>query len=313
MNMKNFLKGAFAVAALAGAQIFAQEAAPEVKEEKVCGLIPDSISLSMQYKSRYISDGFVVNPDNMLFGSFDLGWDLTSHDGLYVGIWGANDLNRNNADAGIKYEPEEFDYYIGYWYEFGNIPGIESLTLDLSYTYWDYPSRTAGSRRDGKGNKSRDGWSAIGEQQNTIALDITAGCLLKPGVTINWDPENEKLYFKLHVGYDYEVEDVKGLSFNTGLSLFIGNGHYVAGKGVKKTWFINDDEEEDSIPDTRSAITTLIWDVGINYEVNKHFSFGPFASLNFALDHNVRETWDHNDNSKSGCNTLWGIGGKIKF
>ena len=71
MNMKNFLKGAFAVAALAGAQVFAQEAAPEVKEEKICGLIPDSISLSMQYKSRYISDGFVINPDSMLFGSFD--------------------------------------------------------------------------------------------------------------------------------------------------------------------------------------------------------------------------------------------------
>ena len=294
MNMKNFLKGVFAVAALAGAQIFAQEAAPEVKEEKVCGLIPDEISFSMQYKSRYISDGFVVNPQNMLFGSLDLGWNLTSHDGLYVGIWGANDLNRYNADSNVKYEPEEFDYYIGYWYEFGDIPGIESLTLDLSYTYWDYPSRTQ--------------WECVGEQQNTIALDITAGCLLKPGVTINWDPENEKLYFKLHVGYDYEVEDVKGLSLNTGLSLFIGNGHYVTGKGVL--------EWKDDMPvdvSDRSAITTLIWDVGINYALNDHISFGPFASLNFAIDHNVREDWKHDANSKSGCNTLWGFGGKIKF
>ena len=308
MNMKNFLKGAFAVAALAGAQIFAQEAAPEVKEEKVCGLIPDSISLSMQYKSRYISDGFVVNPDNMLFGSFDLGWDLTSHDGIYVGIWGANDLNRYNADEKVKYEPEEFDYYIGYWYEFGDIPGIESLTLDLSYTYWDYPSRTE--------------LEGIGEQQNTIALDITAGCLLKPGVTINWDPENEKLYFKLHVGYDYEVEDVKGLSFSTGLALFVGNGHYVAGKGVKKSWIWDEGDGEDNEPGwadspaKRSAITTLIWEVALTYEVNEHFSFGPFASLNFALDHNVRETWQgyHKAvNSESGCNTLWGIGGKISF
>ncbi|MBR4674240.1 MAG: hypothetical protein IKP00_07230 [Victivallales bacterium] len=294
MNMKNFLKGAFAVAALAGAQVFAQEAAPEVKEEKICGLIPDSISLSMQYKSRYISDGFVINPDSMLFGSFDLGWDLTSHDGIYIGIWGANDLNHYNEDSGIKYEPEEFDYYIGYWYEFGDIPGIQSLTLDLSYTYWDYPSRT--------------GWEGVGEQQNTIALDITAGCFLQPGVTINWDPENEKLYFKLHVGYDYEVEDVKGLSLSTGLAMFVGNGHYVAGKGVMD-W--DDDVPVDSYD--RSAITTLIWDVALTYAVNDHISFGPFASLNFAVDHNVRDTWKANDNSKSGCNTLWGFGGKISF
>ena len=142
MNMKNFLKGAFAIAALAGTQVFAQEAAPEMKEEKVCGLIPSEVSLTLEYKSRYISDGFVVNPQNMLFGSFDLSWDLTSHDGIYVGIWGANDLNRYNADSKVKYEPEEFDYYIGYWYKFTDIPALESLKLDLSYTYWDYMSRS---------------------------------------------------------------------------------------------------------------------------------------------------------------------------
>lgn len=294
MNMKNFVKSVFAVAALAGAQVFAQEAAPEVKEEKICGLIPSSISLTVEYKSRYISDGFVVNPQNMLFGSFDLGWDLTSHDGLYIGIWGANDLNRYNADSGVKYEPEEWDYYIGYWYEFGDIPAIESLTLDLSYTYWDYPSRT--------------GWECKGEQQNTIALDITAGCILKPGVTINWDPENEKLYFKLHAKYEYEIEDVKGLSFSTGLAMFWGNGNYVKCKGVC--------DVKDGIPVSRhdhSAITTLIWDAALNYKVNDHFTFGPFASLNFAIDHDVRDTWKLNDNSKSGCNTLWGIGGTLSF
>ena len=293
MNMKNFLKGAFAVAALAGAQIFAQEAVPEVETKEKSMLIP-SVTLSLDYKSRYISDGFVVNPQNMLFGSIDLGWEFGDFGGLYVGIWGANDLNRYNADSNVKYEPEEFDYYIGYWYEFGDIPAIESLTLDLSYTYWDYPSRTH--------------WEGKGEQQNTIALDITAGCFLKPGVTINWDPENEKLYFKLHVGYSYDIQDVKGLSFNTGLAMFVGNGHYVTGKGVLE-W---DDGFPVGVAD-RSAITTVIWDVSLNYALNDYISFGPFASLNFAVDHNVREDWKHDDNSKSGCNTLWGFGGKIKF
>ena len=127
-------------------------------------------------------------------------------------------------------------------------------------------------------------------------------------MTINWDPENEKLYFKLHVGYSYDIEDVKGLSFNTGLAMFVGNGHYVTGKGVLD-W---DDGFPVGVAD-RSAITTVIWDVSLNYALNDYISFGPFASLNFAVDHNVREDWKHDDNSKSGCNTLWGFGGKIKF
>ncbi len=298
MDMKNFLKGAFAVAALAGAQIFAQEAVPEVKSEEKCMLIP-SISLSMQYKSRYISDGFVVNPDNMLFGSLDLGWDFSSFGGLYVGIWGANDLNRFNADSKVKYEPEEFDYYIGYWYEWGDIPGIESLTFDLSYTYWDYPSRTE--------------WACVGEQQNTIALDVTAGCAMKPGVTANWDPENEKLYFKLHVNYDYDFEEIKNLNFSTGLALFWGNHRYVAAKGVSE-W--EDDNYVGRFKHT--AITTLVWDVAFTYSLNDNISFGPFASLSFAVDSDVRDTWKYDENksvvnSKSGCNTLWGFGGKISF
>ena len=312
MSMKNFVKSVFAVAAIAGAQVFAQDAVPEVKEEGRSRLIP-SMTLNVEYKSRYISDGFVVNPESMIFGSFDLGWDISDTNGIYVGIWGANDWNDYNEgtkgdhEGGVQYEPEEWDYYIGYWHEIGDIPAIESLTLDLSYTYWDYPHRTH--------------WQCVGEQQNTIALDLTTGCFLKPGVTINWDSENEKIYCKFHVKYEKDIEDIKGLSFSTGLDLFWGNSHYVNAKGVKKSWVpaYNEDGDRDGYEDKPvggAALTTLVWSAGFSYAVNDHFSFGPFASLSFALDHNVRDSWksDHKSaNSDSGCNTLWGFGGTLKF
>ena len=305
MNMKNFLKGAFAIAALAGAQVFAQEAAPEMKEEKVCGLIPSEVSLTLEYKSRYISDGFVVNPQNMLFGSFDLSWDLTSHDGIYVGIWGANDLNRYNADSKVKYEPEEFDYYIGYWYTLKlESDNFENLNFDLSYTYWDYPSRT--------------GWEYVGSQQNTIALDINTGIknekldTLKPGVTINWDPENEKYYANIYIKaadtiWTKDDEDEKKkqtLGWNSSVELMWGNSHYVDAA------FLDVDGTNDI---HKNTFTTLTWKAGLDYSPMKNVSVGPFVQLSFALDHECRDSWKLDDNSKSGVNNLWGFGASFKF
>lgn len=292
--MKKLLTSIMAVVALAGIQAFAQEEEQtllgSLRESTKCNLVPSSISLSFDYKSRYLSDGCVVNPQNMLFGSVDASWDFSDNDGLYIGIWGANDLNRYNHDSKVKYEFEEFDYYIGYWYSFGeNFP----LTLDLSYTYWDYPSRTQ--------------WEGIGEQQNTIALDATFDVFLKPGITVSWDPENEKIYGKIHAFFGKTFEDVcKDLEFGTGLDLFWGNGQYCSAK------FIDVDGTDDIDKET---FTTLIWTVKATYAVTDKISFGPFAQLAWALDHECRDSWktEGNANAKSGCNTCWGVSASIKF
>ena len=75
--MKKLLSSIMAVAALAGIQAFAQEEdspslLAQLKENTKCSLIPTSIKLSLDYKSRYLSDGRVINPQNMLYTEEDI-------------------------------------------------------------------------------------------------------------------------------------------------------------------------------------------------------------------------------------------------
>ena len=307
--MKKLLSSIMAVAALAGIQAFAQEEdspslLAQLKENTKCSLVPSSIKLSLDYKSRYLSDGRVINPQNMLFGALDLAWDFET-DGIYVGIWGANDLNRYNKDSGIKYEPEEFDYYIGYWYEFGGLgeytgDAIKSICLDVSYTYWDYPSRA--------------GWECVGEQQNTITVDVSAGLgveaiAVKPGFKVNWDPENEKFYGDVYVALGKNFEDAKWVSLGTKFELFWGNGNYYVLEHPQLTTFIWT-VSADFTPFADSDIKGL-----------KSFTIGPFAQLVWAVGSDTRDFWKErgdfkgavNDNSKSGVNTCYGVSASFKF
>ena len=311
--MKKLLSSILAVAALVSIQTFAQETEEtpsllaQLKESTKCSLIPTSIKLSLDYKSRYLSDGRVINPEQMLFGSIDLNWDF-DNDGIYVGIWGANDLNDYNRADGIKYEPEEFDYYIGYWYEWGDLgDAVKSVCLDVSYTYWDYPSRS--------------GWECIGEQQNTITVDVSAklGCdvvSVKPGVKVNWDPEIEKIYGDVYVALGKDFEDAKWISLGTKFELFWGNGNY-----VKRAF--PDAEGRHWGDSDKEALTTFIWTVGADFtpfngddnSALKSFTIGPFAQLVWAIDHECREAWKTTKqaNSKSGVNTCYGISASYKF
>ncbi|MBQ7650250.1 MAG: hypothetical protein IJS15_04780, partial [Victivallales bacterium] len=65
--MKKLLSSILAVAALVSIQTFAQEAEEspsllaQIKEATKSSLVPTSIKLSLDYKSRYLSDGRVIN------------------------------------------------------------------------------------------------------------------------------------------------------------------------------------------------------------------------------------------------------------
>lgn len=244
--------------------------------------IPD-ISLKAQWASRYLSRGNVVNPESMTFYDFSL-----SLKGLYAGIWIANDQNDYNRDSRIDYEPEEIDYYIGYGYTFEELPVINSLSLDFCYTYWDYPERS--------------GWPSVGEQQHELALGANLGVFLNPGVKICWDPENEKWYGNFNVSYDYNFKDLGAeiVTLNTGLQLWWGNNAY---------FFLNDRHDNDI------AFTTLCWNTSIDIAICENVTFGPFATLAWALDPAYRESWKGagNANSADGLNTLWGVQLSLSF
>ena len=142
--MKKLMFSLFAAMMLIGVQAMAQDATNEKP------IWQPSVDISMSYSSRYISDGWVINPESMLFADINLTWDLKEFGGIYLGCWVANDWNDYNKDSRIDYEPEEWDYWVGYYYTLNDVPFVESLTFDLSYTYWDYPKRTQSS--SGTGN-----------------------------------------------------------------------------------------------------------------------------------------------------------------
>ena len=192
MNLKKLFGGLLAAAVFAGMTVMAQEAE---KSE----WMPE-FDFNMKYASRYLSKGKVVNPKKMLF--FDASLSLQ---GFYGGIWIADDWNDYYRESGIVGEPEEIDYYFGYGYTFEELPVIDSLSLDLCVSYYDYPKRT--------------GWQCKGEQQWEYALSLNAGVFLNPGIKLCWDSENEIWYGNFNAGWDYNFKDegIEALTFNTGL------------------------------------------------------------------------------------------------
>ena len=281
MNLKQVFSGLFAAAMMFGATAVAQDVAEEKNE-----WMPE-FSFSAKYASRYLSKGKVVNPESMTIYDASL-----SLQGFYAGIWIANDQNDYNRESGIDYEPEEIDYYIGYGYTFEEIPVVNSISLDVCYTYFDYPSRAYDHNVPGKREYWTDG------QTDEYALSVNFGLMFAPGFKVCWDPEHEIWYGNLNASWDYNFkeEGLEALTFSTSVEAWWGNNNFFSGK----------DEHDNDI-----AWTTLCWNTSLDYQVCENVTFGPFATLAWAIDPAYRKSWKDNDNAKSGCNTLWGV--KLAF
>ena len=275
MNVKQLVGGMFAAAMMTGA-VIAQEAE---KNEWV-----PSLDLNLTYKSRYTSQGEVLNPKSMLF------WDATlSLKGFYVGVWFANDLNDYNRDSKISHEPEEVDYYFGWGHTFKDdaFGALEGISIDLGYTYWDMPKRS--------------GWMA--GQHDEYHVKANLECLLAPGIEIDWDPRTERWYGNLNVSWSYDFaqssEDLKGLSFDTGCKLYVKNNHKMG------NWHHDNDLH----------FANLDWTYGFSYAFNEHVKLSVFGEMIFAIDPLERKYWkgEYDPNSKSGVNHVWGSNLNFSF
>ncbi len=302
--MKKLMFSLFAAMMLIGVQAMAQDATNEKP------IWQPSVGINLSYGSRYMSDGKIINPESMLFGDINLTWDFKEFGGIYLGTWFANDWNDYNNrgdawkvnDSHVQYEPEEWDYWFGYYYTLNDVPVVDSLTFDLSYTYWDYPKRTK--------------WPARGETERKVVLDISTGDFAitedftwHPGIYVGWDHENDEWQVKLYAKSSYKISDK--LSFNNGLDLFWFNGRWMCGgyDGV------NHAKRAGLMDEYKNGFYTLVWSTDLSYAINDYISFGPFAKLAWVLDHDYRETWKgpNNPNSADGMNTLWGVQLSINF
>ena len=269
-NFKKVMCGFVGTAMLIGAQVFAQDAAPVAQKQNEW---KPSIEFKLEYASRYMSKGKVCNPDRMIFSDLYIGLK-----DFYVGAWVANDLTDYNEGSGIAYEPEEWDYYFGYATEISDLPIINSLTIDGSFTYFDYPTRS--------------GWDKSSTEQE-LAIKLTTGLFLNPGILVAWDYENDMWWAKTFVNYKYPLTQVfENLAFKTGAELLWGNTRFNGGLH----------DEDDTY---KNALTALVWNVEFNYDITENFSCGPFGQVAWALDHDIREAWKDGDGSS--CNMLWGF------
>ena len=253
-TMKKLMFSLFAAMMLIGVQAIAQDATNEKP------IWRPAVDISMSYSSRYISDGWVINPESMLFADINLTWDFNEFGGIYIGTWVANDWNDYNRDSRIDYEPEEWDYWIGYYYTLSDVPVVDSLTFDLSYTYWDYPKRTQ--------------WPAPGETERNVALDISTGDFaITDGLDLFWNNGRWRCG-----GYD-GVHHLKraGLldSYKNGFSTLVWsadlsyaiNDYISFGPFAKLAWVLDHDYREvwksESSPNHKSGMNNL-WGVQLS-------------------------------------------------
>jgi len=294
------------VAVMACFQAFAEDAVtaePEVKasEEKAW-----SLSITAEYKTGYMSDGFMLNPDDMLFGDIYFEYALAENYGYYLDLWIAHDMNRYNKCDRIDNEPEELDYTAGVYYKLADVIGDKGLKFDLSYTYWDMPERT--------------GWNRRGCTKMKAALDISTdkynvckGFTVTPGIMVANDFENDEWEAKVYAATCYKINDK--LSLKNKAELFWMNGHWLYGRrnegGAKAAGIYQ-----------TSCLSTFVLSADLSYLVYKNeekgyeVTCGPLAKLAWALDNNVRDSWKGKDrapNAESGCNFLAGFAVNASF
>ena len=232
------------------------------------------VDFTLDWSSRYIDLGEVLNPDPV--GQADLCLSLK---GFYVGVWTCVDFTDVN---GYHNEPEEWNYYLGYEYTFTDVPGVESLTIDLGWTYCDCP---------------RDASSDSQEFHLGIQLEDV---LLAPTVVVTWDYEDDIWWVEAGVSHEMPLEFIsEKLLFGTALDLVWGNTRWNGGF----------DKGDDAY---KNALATAALTTELTYQLTENISFGPYMIVAWALDHDIREKF-RDDSINNACNFVWGIKLNMEF
>ena len=247
---------------------YAQEASV-VPEEKDW-----SVSLTLKYANKYMTDGFILTDGDMLFP------DLTvSYKGFFAEIWGAMDLNNKNnqnVDDGTygnvgKGNFEEVDFIFGYDYTFKDLAANNSLSIHAQWAYYKYPQRWGAWDADGKFRRASDGTT------QKISIDLTTGLFLNPGVNLDWAYEEKAWMLTFHAEHSQPLAVIsEKLTFDNRAEILAGNRF--------ANWVTSYVSENG-----RKGFGSFIWTTSLNYACCDNVSFGPFAKMIWHLDNCVRE------------------------
>ena len=240
---------------------FAQDA-PAVEEES-CAFKPE-VALTLDWNSRYVSKGRVINPDPI--ASIDAWIGLC---GFYADFWAPfdmTDINRPERSGAYKnnrkYRAEEVDYVFGYNYTVGadKLGGISDLTIDFNYKYWQYP----------RANFDDDQLLELGLSLDNV-LDPDGAAALKLGTSVAYHLNNDYAWWGTVYGdFSYKVnDDIK--------------------VGLKNTWYWGDKRFNGFGHDAVNAAELKLY---ASYDINKNISLGAYIAGAWAIDHDTRKAWD---------------------
>ena len=293
MKKLNFCLSFLALFALVGVA-FAQEI--EVAEESSSW--KPSLSLTLDWQSRYVSKGEIVNPDPIACA--DLFIELK---GLYVDIWAPfdmTDINRPERSGAYtnnrKYRAEEVDYVVGYSYTIGadKLGDFSDLTIDFNYKYWQYPRATFDD----------DQLIELGVSLDNV-LDPDSAFALKLGTSIA---------YHLNKNYKWRGQFYADLSYaiNDKIKVGVKNTWYWGDKRFNRyqVWGEFEDGESVLLDDSemnRDAINTAEVRLYAAYDVTDNISLGAFFAGAWAIDHERRYLWKANGDFENNHQpNFWG-------
>ena len=216
------------------------------------------VAIYLQYSDKYMDKGIVLTRAGVLhpFLSFSL-YDF------YVGIYGIYDLNAKNEPQNVKYTFEKTELFVGYAREF-EVPLIDSLAVDLRWSYYAYPHRAGKYDANGVFRRWSDGCT------QEVSLSLVTGLPLQPGVEMYWDYEQRGIAGALTLEHSLPVSFISDkLSLDNFGELWAGNRHYNLNE--------------------RNSLRTAQLTTSLNYTYNDNVSFGPFIQMAWHLDSSFRK------------------------
>lgn len=239
--------------------------------EDAGGFWQPELDFELSYFSKYIDNGFISNPDGNVQGELSI-----SLHGFYVGVASIFDLT---GAADYRREFSEWNYFVGYEYEWSDLPYIGSLELGIEWLYEDYPR-------------------ASEEDVQELCFSIAFNdLLLSPNAELCWQYEDDAFSGSVGIAHSQELATISDrLSWESSLDIIWGNRAWNDGEyGVR-----------------RRGASSLLFCSGPLFAFSENLSLGAKLLLGRALGGGVRDAW-RDDEWNSASNVAFIIGLNASF
>lgn len=236
-----------------------------------------SLEISIDHTSKYMSEGFVGNPDPIDTIGVTLGYDIT--DSLSVHVSGTAIIDETDA-CGNRHDVEEWDWAAGVTWTTPELGKLGKLELTLDHIYYNYP---------------HDGAHTHDVDTKEYEIDVNAvDVFLSPGIVFVHDYENDVIKANVNVTFEYDLEKIlENLSFECPLEIWFGNHRYTGCT-------------------SHSAVYSICIQPTLTYAINDNISIGTYVQMGYGLDSRVRRAWKA-DGDNNVFNACWGVNLGVEF